>query len=256
MTGSAAWRDLSPAAVKLLVALQRLDHGGDNGKLFLSARKASEETGMSRNTVMNAFRDLEEHGFIVAVERGHFTVKGGPATRWRMTFVSAPAQSRAPTHEWQRWAPDGNKTRAQKLTRAGAIIEPPQGNADDTGAISEPVPLETSLVSVDQSGSISAPQVYCHGQGAESDVSGPWKHSKNTAAVSSESIGADLLAELRTMTRAVIEAGEPGTQTRLAAAASIPGGTLSKFLAGRPLARQHFIALQLALRGADKRRAA
>jgi biotin operon repressor len=84
MTGSVAFQDLKGNDLKLLIAMQRLDNGSNNGNLFLSARKASEECGLSRNTVMQSLRSLEEHGFIVAMERGHFKVKGGPATRWRI----------------------------------------------------------------------------------------------------------------------------------------------------------------------------
>jgi hypothetical protein len=54
MTGSAAWRDLSGNAVKVLVAVQRFDRGADNGALFVGVRTASQETGLSDNTVKRA----------------------------------------------------------------------------------------------------------------------------------------------------------------------------------------------------------
>jgi len=38
-----------------------------------------------------------------------------------------------------------------------------------------------------------------------------------------------------------------GAQSRLSEAAGIPGGTLSKFLAGKGLNRTHFVSLQLEL---------
>ena len=256
MTGSPAWLDLSGAAVKLLIALQRLDRGGDNGALFMSARKASDETGLSRNTVQKAFRELEEHGFIAAVDRGHFQVKGGPATSWRLTFVATPAQSRPPTHDWLRWVPDGNKTRAQKLTPTGANIGLRVGNAISTGANIAPMTTETSHVSISAAGSNIAPQVVCHRQGADGAEKYARKHPENGLAVSNHDVTPDLLGQLRDRVTAYLVDGEPGTQTRLAASASIPGGTLSKFLAGKGLSRQHFVTLQLALRGAEYRKVA
>lgn len=256
MTGSPAWLDLSGAAVKLLIALQRLDRGGDNGALFMSARKASDETGLSRNTVQKAFRELEEHGFIAAVDRGHFQVKGGPATSWRLTFVATPAQSRPPTHDWLRWVPDGNKTRAQKLTRTGAKIGLLAGNAQSAGSNIAPMTTETSHVSISAAGSNIAPQVECHRQGADRAEKHARKHPENGLAVSSFDVTPDLLGQLRDSAAAYLADAEPGTQTRLALSASIPGGTLSKFLAGKGLSRQHFVALQLAMRPVGARVAA
>lgn len=255
MTGSPAWRDLSGNAVKVLVALQRLDRGPDNGNLFFGARKATDETGFSRNTVMRALRELEDHGFIAAVERGHFQVKGGPATRWRLTFISAPAIAGPATNDWQRWQAHGNKTRAQDLTFTGSKFEHEIGNAAPAGSKFAPITTETSHVSTSAAGSNIEPQVVCHRQGAEQACFQQRKHANFADGDFFEPIDAETLSGLRERATAHIKSGGVGAQTRLAETAKIPGGTLSKFLAGKGLNGTHFVGLQLALMSADRKAA-
>jgi len=73
------------------------------------------------------------------------------------------------------------------------------------------------------------------------------KQAISTAGVSSAKIGDVQLADLRDLLRAYLEASAFGEQGRLASSCSIPGGTLSKFLAGRGLSCAHFLNLQLAI---------
>jgi len=103
MTGSIAWRDLSGNAIKVMVALMRMDDGTRNGELFFAVRKASEETGLDPKTASKALTELETHGFIAAVERGSFSQKVSKATQWRLTWL--PMTGRGPTNDWQRWQP-------------------------------------------------------------------------------------------------------------------------------------------------------
>lgn len=161
MTGSPAWKALTASAIKLLVALQRFDNGENNGDLFMSVRKAQDETGLSRNTVAAAFKDLEDKGFVVPVALGSFKIRGGPATSWRLTFVAAPSKRLAPTHDWQRWQPDENKTRCQNLTSTVAISDTDVGNTDFPVSISATGTTETSHVSISTPVSIIATQVVC-----------------------------------------------------------------------------------------------
>ncbi|WP_380941879.1 hypothetical protein [Sphingomonas floccifaciens] len=49
------------------------------------------------------------------------------------------------------------------------------------------------------------------------------------------------------MIRDHLDDAGPGTQSRLANGAHVPGGTMSRFLAGKALPRTHFISLQLEL---------
>lgn len=247
MTGSAAWRDLSGNAIKVLIALQRLDHGGANGALFFSARKASDETGLSRNTVMAALRDLESHGFIVAVARGEFhRIKRSPATTWRLTFATAPALSMPTTNEWQRWRPPvETNSRAQNLNTTGSKSDHDMETVGATGSNIAPVIVETPLVSVVGGGSNFGPQLVCHRQGKPGARFSNGNSNGNTAGP--ETVAGDILVTLRNRLIDHLNRGAVGEQSRIAGAAKIPGGTLSKFINGRGLNRTHFVALQLTL---------
>jgi len=121
VTGCEAWRDLSGNAAKVLIALLRYDRGGDNGALFMSARAAGLEAGLSKNTANAALRELEEHGFIASTEIGHFHSGGGKATQWRVTWQAVKGiegvPNMPPTRDFERWQkPVGNKTPSQNLT--------------------------------------------------------------------------------------------------------------------------------------------
>jgi len=142
VTGSAAWRDLSGNAIKVLVALMRFDKGGDNGEIFMSVRTAAEETGLSENTAWRALRDLEEHGFIAATDRGHFKRKHRPATQWRVTWQAA--QGKAPTRDFEKWQPVGKNSRSQNLMETVAKIETVEETFPSTVANIETVATETS----------------------------------------------------------------------------------------------------------------
>ena len=117
ITGCDAWHDLSGNAVKLLIALMRLEHGSNNGELFMSARHAASLIGVAKNTAHKLLTELDSHGFIKPVERGYFQVKGGPATSWRLTWLVWPGHG-GPTRDFEKWKPEENKTRSQKLSDA------------------------------------------------------------------------------------------------------------------------------------------
>lgn len=245
VTGSDAWRDLSGNAAKVWIALARLDGGSDNGALFMSLRAGAEMTGLSRNTVGRALIELEDHGFIATVNKGHFRVKGGPATTWRLTDRAAPAaKPQAPTHAYRNWQ-SGNISRSQSLTRA----VPKSDTRVETAGVAVPksgtTSVETPLVSVNPSIPNIGPQVLSHGHGVSGASSEQRKHPlSDRGDFSADSNPVD---EVRSAALLILNNAAPGKQTELARAASIPGGTLSKFLSGRGLARHHLVALQSAL---------
>ena len=75
---SKAWRTMSPYACKLYIALKarysfKLKN---NGRIYLSARTAAEETGLNRKTVARAFHELVHYGLIVMSEPGCLGVNG------------------------------------------------------------------------------------------------------------------------------------------------------------------------------------
>ena len=112
ITGTVAWASLGGNAIKVLLALVRLDDGSKNGQIFFSDRQASLETGLSRNTCIKALRELQEKGFIRIVEKGHFDRKVRHATVWRYTWQAVPGVC-GPTREFEKWRPCDEKTRAQ-----------------------------------------------------------------------------------------------------------------------------------------------
>lgn len=101
MLDSPAWNSLSLPARCLLIEIWKRYNGQNNGQISLSHREASEKLGVGRNTPTKLFRELEEKGFIEANQRGHFNVKGGKATTWRLTAV--PCGQKPATKEFMRW---------------------------------------------------------------------------------------------------------------------------------------------------------
>lgn len=123
ITGTDAWKSLSGNAIKVLIALVRLDDGKKNGQIYFSDRQASFETGLARNTCIKVLRELSEKGFLRIVEKGHFDRKVRHATVWRYTWQAVPGLS-GPTRDFEKWKRPNNKTRDQKLTQPGSNNEP------------------------------------------------------------------------------------------------------------------------------------
>ena len=101
MLESPAWQSLKPPARALLIEIWQRHTGYNNGAISLSHREAAERLHVGHNTPLNLFHELEEKGFIVAVERGHFQMKGGPATTWRLTALKCGNEP--PTKDFMRW---------------------------------------------------------------------------------------------------------------------------------------------------------
>jgi hypothetical protein len=137
ITGTDAWKSLSGNAIKVLIALVRLDDGSKNGRIYFSNRRASIETNLVRNTCIKALDELVEKGFLRVVEKGHFDRKVRHATVWRYTW-QAVTGSCGPTRDFEKWEPTKNKTRNQKLTHSGANNEPWDDFDAATGANIEP----------------------------------------------------------------------------------------------------------------------
>lgn len=142
MLHSAAWLSLSGNAVKLLVYLASWEDGSNNGEIFMSERMAAEGIGVAKRTAGKLFDELELRGFIEPTAKGYFSVKRGPATRWRLTWLSWPAASKGPTNEWHNWKPDEQNSRAQLLHVTGAEIAPRSSAHRTTGAEIAPVEAE------------------------------------------------------------------------------------------------------------------
>jgi hypothetical protein len=101
---SKAWRTMSPYASRLYIALKARYSFKikNNGRIYLSARTAAEETGFNKSTVVRAFHELAHYGFIVMTEPGCLGLNGrGKAPHWRLTELGYMGDP--PTRDFMRW---------------------------------------------------------------------------------------------------------------------------------------------------------
>lgn len=121
---SPAWRALSHGAQALYIALKRRYNVSqhNNGRLYLSQRRAAGELNSRHNQVARWFRELQHYGFIVMMQAGCLGVEGkGKAPHWRLTEVGYMREP--PTKDYQRW--DGTPFKPEKTkSRAGNPAHP------------------------------------------------------------------------------------------------------------------------------------
>lgn len=240
---SLAWRHLSGSAVKVLLLIADMENGSNNGTLFLSDRTAAEQTGLARNTTRKALQDLLATGFIYCTERGGFSRKTPHAACYGITWQAGPEGTpwRAPSHAYEQWRPDGNagNTRAQFPTETGSISATETETFPLTGPETAPAMMEKRLVSVTSAGSEIEPHTNSHTHRSEQASIGNRKHGPETWAAFADA--------LRDQLRNHLSQSAAGEQTRLAQAIGCPGGTLSKFAAGKNLPAPYVDRLAKAL---------
>ncbi|WP_442577580.1 hypothetical protein ACSBOB_18580 [Mesorhizobium sp. ASY16-5R] len=122
-----AWRSLSPYSRLLYIEMRAKFSGTNNGGISMSYREAADLLGCSNGPVITGFRELQDRGFMVAVQKGSFSWKvrfgeGGRATTWRLTELPQdyPERSLTPTYEFKTWVPSTateKKARRENLTR-------------------------------------------------------------------------------------------------------------------------------------------
>lgn len=244
---SPAWRDLSGSAVKVLLAMGLHDQGDNNGCIFFSDRLGAEATGLSRNTVQKAIKELMDHGFLYCTQKGGFSRKTPHAAQYGFTWLAGPkGEHRAPSHAYEKWKPDGN-TRAQFLTETGSVsiadVETPTSDGSNSG------PEETEIRQISDVSTLSEiePQTVYQSSGANPERYGQRKHAISHAGSSNDFRLGDEVADLRLLTIHHIEHSGPGSQSRLADRIGCPGGTFSKFVKGRNLPAAYRRALAAAL---------
>lgn len=222
--------------MKVWLAMALLETGDNNGGFFFSDRKGAEMTGLSRNTVQKALKELIAKGFIYCSERGGFSRKTQHAAKYGFTWLAGPqgTERRAPRHDYENWAPHGN-TRAQFLTETGSVSDTETETGQIAGPNTEPTKMEKRLVSANPQISETEPQTVYQGKGDPSGVKKGWKHANPDRAA--------FLASLRSALHQKLSNAPAGTQTTVANAVGIPGGTLSKFKNGGNLADDHASAL-------------
>ncbi len=125
----------SMAARALLLEICRLYMGSNNGRLGLSVRQASERLGCSKDTASRGFHELEAHGLIEAMHRGHFDAKQTPkASEWRLTWHNCNRSNRLPSHAYRQWEPPPAKNLATVKTKAGPTRRTVRSDGKDSSA--------------------------------------------------------------------------------------------------------------------------
>lgn len=124
---------------KALFFMLTFEDGGNNGLIFMGARALGEGIGVDKKTALRCLQNLDRQGFIRPEQLGYFQQKGGPATRWRFTFL--PAGGKPPTNEW-RQEPAEQKSWGEIFPDAGGEIPPANSARRATGGKIGPVVAE------------------------------------------------------------------------------------------------------------------
>jgi len=98
---SPAYRDLRPVAKCLLTEFLNIYRPTRNGKLVLSTRQAAKRVGVVENTVINAFHELVEHGFLILTSPHSWTQ--GMAREFELTIRGMDV--RVSKDSWKNWQP-------------------------------------------------------------------------------------------------------------------------------------------------------
>jgi hypothetical protein len=142
---SPAWRAMSHGARSLYVALKwnYNSQTHNNGRIYLSVRKAAREIGSDIKQVLRWYRELQHYGFIVMVKPGYLGVDGkGQAPRWRLTECGTKAKDGTlvpPTRDFLYW----NGVRfgsPQKQNPVGEITNTPLVKSPTPPLVKSPTP--------------------------------------------------------------------------------------------------------------------
>jgi hypothetical protein len=111
MLASTAWQSLRPVARALFVELGRRYNGHNNGSIGLGVREASMALHVKPHTVGEAFRELQDRGFIVLVQDSGFDQKR-LSREWRITTLpvgDCRAPTSPPSNDYVRWVGPAEK---------------------------------------------------------------------------------------------------------------------------------------------------
>jgi hypothetical protein len=116
-------------AFKSLFYMLTFEDGTNNGNIYMGARTLAEGIHVDKKTALRCLQHLDRQGFIRPEQLGYFQQKGGPATRWRFTFL--PANGKPPTNEW-RQPPAEQKSWEEIFPEADGEIPPAPSVDPDT----------------------------------------------------------------------------------------------------------------------------
>lgn len=105
MTDSPAWHDLNAVARAIYCEISRryAGVGTNNGRIPYSVREGASELKTSTATASRALAALVDHGFIVPMKKGAFSLKSRHATEWRLTEFSCDVTHDLASKEFMRW---------------------------------------------------------------------------------------------------------------------------------------------------------
>ena len=134
MTDSAAWHDLNAVARAIYceMAKRYAGDGSNNGRIPYSIREAATELRISRTTASRALNLLEDHGFIVAVTKGAFSLKKRHATEWRLTEFPCDVTHTVSTKDFMRWRPSAKIQNAVSVAKLSGPVAKPNGTCGET----------------------------------------------------------------------------------------------------------------------------
>ena len=127
---SPAWRSLDVYACRVYFELRRRYNGKNNGAISASTRELYKTINCSDKPVTRALRDLQDRGFIIAVQKGSFNWKTridgsekNRATVWLLTELpqNEPVEERTPRKDFMKWKPKNNKVQEKNAV----VSEPP-----------------------------------------------------------------------------------------------------------------------------------
>jgi hypothetical protein len=139
-------------AFKALFYMLTFEDGSNNANIYMGARTLGEGIQVDKKTALRCLQHLDCQGFIRPDQLGYFTQKGGPATRWRFTFL--PANGKPPTNEW-RQAPAEQKSWGENFPEMGGENPPAPSIRRTTGGKSGPVDAEIDQPAVGKNGTQS-----------------------------------------------------------------------------------------------------
>jgi hypothetical protein len=99
-----AWRVMTPEGRLLWIELrgQLRNDCLNNGKVFRSCRAAGKSIGLSKNTVVRRYAELEHYGFLRKTSEGFLGVDGrGIAPHYRFTDLAHGTHP--PTRDYEKW---------------------------------------------------------------------------------------------------------------------------------------------------------
>ena len=235
---SEAYRHLSGNALKVLLALVRVDNGTRNGQIAYSYRRAADDTGLSPRTCLRCLEELQEKGFIVCTQKGSFSRKVQHASLWRYTWQAWPEGKKGPSRDFEKWTPD-RKQRVQVSQETGAVsnIEQETDTATDADIAAEETG-NARKCDVSTFVRIAPLTIYQREAGSGQETERRKQANPNGRAE---------LAFLRQRLVAHLNGSEPGEQSRIADRIACPGGTLSKFKHGAPLPAEYIEPLAKAV---------